>query len=126
MCLLTVNVSYSSRTLSGSKYAWWAGNSRLTEYSGKYLGAHVSHAGLISMWAGAMSLFEVSHYVKEKPVYEQGFILIPHLASLGVGVLSKGEIYTLYPYFVISTLHLVGSGILGLGGVYHSILGLKN
>ncbi|KAF1895329.1 hypothetical protein Lal_00043975 [Lupinus albus] len=32
---------------------------------------------------GAMNLFEVAHFVPEKPMYEQGLILLPHLATLG-------------------------------------------
>ncbi|KAG8391166.1 hypothetical protein BUALT_Bualt01G0159500 [Buddleja alternifolia] len=43
---------------------------------GKLLGAHVAHAGLIVFWAGAMNLFEVAHFVPEKPMYEQGLILL--------------------------------------------------
>ena len=33
----------------------------------------------------AMNLFEVAHFVPEKPMYEQGLILLPHLATLGWG-----------------------------------------
>ncbi|XLR37696.1 hypothetical protein S83_022356 [Arachis hypogaea] len=51
-------------------FAWWAGNARLINLSGKLLGAHVAHAGLIVFWAGAMNLFEVAHFVPEKPMYE--------------------------------------------------------
>ena len=32
-----------------------------------------------------MTLFELSHFVPEKPLYEQGFILLPHLATLAFG-----------------------------------------
>ena len=35
------------RTLLGSKYSWWTGNGRFIELSGKFLGAHIAHSGLI-------------------------------------------------------------------------------
>eukprot|EP00448_Togula_jolla_P018507 CAMPEP_0170582498 /NCGR_PEP_ID=MMETSP0224-20130122/7618_1 /TAXON_ID=285029 /ORGANISM="Togula jolla, Strain CCCM 725" /LENGTH=417 /DNA_ID=CAMNT_0010905731 /DNA_START=179 /DNA_END=1432 /DNA_ORIENTATION=- len=73
------------------------------------------------LWAGSMCLFELSHYVPEKPFYEQGFILLPHLATLGFGVAPSGEIVEVYSYFVIGVLHLISAGVLGLGGIYHSI-----
>ena len=65
-----------------------------------------------------MTLFEVSHYVPEKPMYEQGAILIPHLATLGWGIGPGGEVVSTFPYFVVGVLHLVSSAVLGLGGVY--------
>ncbi|CAN0374611.1 unnamed protein product, partial [Discosporangium mesarthrocarpum] len=68
------------------------GNARLINVSGKLLGAHVAHAGIMVFWTGAMSLFEVSHFIPEKHLFEQGFILIPHLATLGWGVGPGGEI----------------------------------
>ncbi|KAF3672249.1 hypothetical protein FXO37_07631 [Capsicum annuum] len=45
-----------------------------------------------------MNLFEVAHFVPEKPMYEHRLILLHHLATLGWGVL-------------------------GFGGVYHALLG---
>lgn len=111
------------RTLLGSRYSWWSGNARFIDLSGKYLGAHVAHAGLIMFWAGSMSLFELSHLVTEKPLYEQGLILLPHLASLALSIGPGGEIADIYSYFVISVLHLVCSGMLGIGGIYHAIFG---
>ena len=54
------------RDQESTGFAWWAGNARLINLSGKLLGAHVAHAGLIVFWAGAMNLFEVAHFVPEK------------------------------------------------------------
>ncbi|HHP7243978.1 MAG TPA: Photosystem II reaction center protein, partial [Elainellaceae cyanobacterium] len=55
---------------TSSGYAWWSGNARFitTELSGRFLGAHVAHAGLIAFWAGAMLLFEVAHYNLDQPM----------------------------------------------------------
>ncbi|MEM8604241.1 MAG: chlorophyll a/b binding light-harvesting protein, partial [Cyanobacteria bacterium P01_H01_bin.121] len=77
-----------------------AGNARLTDLSGMLLGAHVAHAGLIVAWAGGFTLFEVSHFDPSLPMFDQGLILLPNLARLGIGISPDGGINT-YPYFVI-------------------------
>ncbi|MEA5463295.1 photosystem II reaction center protein CP43 [Leptothoe sp. PORK10 BA2] len=122
--MVTLSSNYiSGRDQQSTGFAWWSGNARLIDLSGKLLGAHVAHAGLIVLWTGAMTLFEVSHFVPEKPLYEQGFILLPHLATLGWGVGPGGEVVDTFPYFVVGVLHLISSAVLGLGGVYHAVRG---
>ena len=66
-----------------------AGNMTFVDQSGKLLGAHIAHAGLIVFWAGAMTLFELSRYNSALPMYEQNLILLPHLATLGIGIGGK-------------------------------------
>jgi photosystem II CP43 chlorophyll apoprotein len=118
-----MRVSSYRRTLSGSKFSWWSGNARFIELSGKFLGAHIAHASLMMFWAGATTLFELSHYVPEKPLYEQGFIVLPHLATLAYCSGPGGEICDTYAFFVIGVIHIISSGVLALGGLYHAIFG---
>lgn len=105
---------------------WWSGNARLTNLSGQLLGAHVAHAGLIVLWAGAMTLFELSHFNPNVPMHIQGLILLPHLASQGWGIGAGGAVIDTYPYFAIGALHLISSAFLGFGGIFHALRGPKS
>ncbi len=105
---------------------WWAGNARLTNLSGQLLGAHVAHAGLIVAWAGLMTLFEVAHFNPDRPMYEQGLILLPHLASQGWGVGIRGTVESIDPFYSIGVIHLISSAVLGFGGIFHALRGPKS
>lgn len=102
---------------------WWVGNIRLVDLSGRLLGAHVAHAGLIVFWAGAITLLEVARFTPGIPLYDQGMLLLSHLATLGWGLGADGTIVDVYPYFVIGILHLLSSAVLGAGGLYHAFKG---
>ncbi|NEQ95237.1 MAG: chlorophyll a/b binding light-harvesting protein [Cyanothece sp. SIO2G6] len=108
---------------TGTPAPWWAGNARLVDISGRLLGAHVAHAGLIVLWAGLITLFEVGRFSPAQPMYEQGLILLPNMARLGYGVGDGGVITDTYPYFVVGALHVISSAFLGLGGIFHAIKG---
>lgn len=66
-----------------------------------------------------MLLFELSHFVPEKPFFEQGFILMPHLSMLMPS--SPSCALTFYA-FLVAVFHLFSAGPLALGGAFHAVL----
>ena len=102
-------------------YGWWAGNSMVTNRSGRFIASHAAHTGLIAWAAGANTLFELSRFDPSLPMGQQGLVSIPHLASIGIGFDEAG-VWTGAGVVTMGILHLILSMVYGAGGLLHAIL----
>ena len=103
-------------------YGWWAGNSGVTNRSGKFIAAHAAHTGLIAFWAGAFTLFELARFDPSVPMGHQPLIALPHLATLGIGFDETGAFVGGTAVVSVAVVHLIGSMVYGAGGLMHSLL----
>ncbi|MEM0980941.1 MAG: chlorophyll A-B-binding protein, partial [Cyanobacteria bacterium P01_H01_bin.58] len=94
------------------QYPWWAGNARFMDSSNTFVVAHVAQAALIMLWAGLFTLFELAVYAPDEPMYSQGVILLPHLATEGWGMGAGGVFEDTYLIFAIGMIHVVAAGVL--------------
>lgn len=105
----------------GVTYNWWAGNSMVTNRSGRFIASHAAHTGMIAFAAGANTLFELNRFDSSLPMGQQGLVTLPHLASIGIGFDEAG-VWTGAGVVTIALLHLVVSMVYGAGGLMHAIL----
>jgi photosystem II CP43 chlorophyll apoprotein len=101
------------------RLAWLIGNAKLINFSGQLLGAHLAHAGLIMFWAGITTVGEVLRWQTGLSLADQVFLLLPHLATLGIGVGDGGVVLDTHSYLAIGMVHLVASAVLAAGGLFH-------
>jgi photosystem II CP43 chlorophyll apoprotein len=49
---------------------------------------------------------------------------MPHLSTLGFGnIVPGGDVLSTNAFFVVGSIHLIGSSVLALGGIFHAIVG---
>ncbi len=102
-------------------YAWYAANAgAVTNKSGRFISSHIAHTGLICFGAGANTLFELARYDSSLPLGQQGLVVLPHLAGLGLGGIANGVFTDTYQLLVVAILHLILSGVYGAGGMLHA------
>jgi len=101
-------------------YAWYAGNTGVTNRSGRFIASHIGHTGLICFGAGANTLFELARYNPALPMGEQGMVSLPHLATYGLGGCENGVITDPYALTVVAVFHLIFSAVYAGGAMLHS------
>ena len=52
-------------------YGFWAGNAMVTNRSGRFIGAHAAHTGMIAFGAGATTLVEFAKFDPSVPMGHQ-------------------------------------------------------
>jgi len=101
-------------------YDWWAGNSVVTNRSGRFIASHIGHTGLIAFAAGGSTLWELARYNPEIPMGHQSSLFLAHLASIGIGFDEAGA-WTGVGVAAIAIVHLVLSMVYGGGALLHAV-----
>ena len=102
-------------------YGWWAGNSMVTNRSGRFISSHIAHTGIIAFATGGSTLWELARYNPEIPMGHQSSLYLAHLASIGIGFDEAG-VWTGAGVAAIAIVHLILSMVYGGGGLLHAVL----
>jgi len=107
------------------EYPWYSGNSRLEDpaVQGKWLAAHIAQIALIVFWVGLNTLSENQAFDTSLPMFDQGLVLIPHLAALGFGIGSGGVVTNTFAFTQVGSIHMVSSFVLFAGAYFHAKIG---
>ena len=101
-------------------YKWWAGNSVVTNRSGRFIASHIAHTGMICFAAGANTLWEFARFDPSMPLGHQGGLALAHLAAIGIGFDDAGA-WTGVGVVTIGILHLIFSMVYAGGGLLHAV-----
>ena len=118
---------------------WYRVHSVVLNDPGRLLAVHLMHTALVTGWAGAMALFELSIYDPSDPVlnpmWRQGMFVMPFMSRLGVthswsGWTITGDTWVNQPGFLgahynfwsfegVALMHIVISGLYFLAAIWH-------
>ncbi|WP_320668088.1 chlorophyll a/b binding light-harvesting protein [Prochlorococcus sp. MIT 1307] len=102
-------------------YGFWAGNSMVTNRSGRFIAAHAAHTGMIAFAAGATTLVELAKFDPSISMGHQSSLFLSHLATIGIGFDEAGA-WTGAGVVTIAILHLILSMVYAAGGLLHAVL----
>jgi len=102
-------------------YDWWAGNSVVTNRSGRFISSHIGHTGLIAFAAGGSTLWELARYDPSIAMGHQSSIFLAHLASIGIGFDDAG-VWTGANVASVAIVHIIASLVYAGGALSHSLL----
>lgn len=113
-------IRLTQKTKGRNPEKWFRRSGRADAHpSNQFLVVHIAYAALVLFLAGAIALVEVARYVPDKPLYDQGMILLPYFAALGWGVGRNGAIVNTFPYVAIGAIDLVSAAVLAAGAYFH-------
>lgn len=116
--------------LSKIRLPWFRVHVILLNDPGRLLSVHIMHTGLVSGWAGAMSIYELIVVDPSDPVYNpiwrQGSFVLPYISRLGVissyFQWSIGLEFTqgvLWSFESVALSHILLTGLLTLASCWH-------